>query len=195
MLCFPRNVTKVELYEEIRERYFDQQLPSVDREMTRRKKLHISTQQSEKKTSETKMNSEHARAQLSSSEMRNSENIYPSFRLLLQLATGKTTRENVEKKSVALASPSDVIEMFSTVDESYEIIAHYCHHQLGPALKLYTIFSYSLARRTFLLIVVVGFTQQHQRTLHISHDLDIYCWHIIAQLHLALPPCVCCSQK
>lgn len=96
MLCFPRNVTKVELYEEIRERYFDQQLPSVDREMTR-KKLHISTQQSEKKTSETKMNSEHARALLSGSEMRNSENIYSSFSLLLQLATGKTTRECGEK--------------------------------------------------------------------------------------------------
>lgn len=138
MLCFPRNVTKVELYEEIRERYFDQQLPSVDREMTR-KKLHISTQQSEKKQARQKwiqnmlgLCSPVVRWEIAKISIR-------ALACYCNWLQAKR-RENVEKKSVALASPSDVIEMFSTVDESYEIIAHYCHHQLGPALKLYTFF-------------------------------------------------------
>lgn len=135
------------------------------------------------------MNSEHARALLSGSEMRNSENIYTSFSLLLQLATGKTTRECGEKICRARLSVWcnwNVLHSRRVVRDHRTLLSS----SAGPSSQTLYFFSYSLARRTFQLIVVVGFTQQHQRTLHISHDLDIYCWHIIAQLHLALPPCV-----
>lgn len=113
-----------------------------------KKKLHISTKQSEKKKRETKMNSEHARAQFSSSEMRNSKNIYTSFSLLLQLARGKTTRECGEKICRARLSVWcnwNVLHSRRVVRDHRTLLSS----SAEPSSQTLCFFSYSLARRTF----------------------------------------------